>query len=434
MEPIFNSITARFLIQAAEKVGIPLVKKTFGAALFTSVHDIEYVENELLRVIDRIEKQFDNHPGISKFLTSPVNGTSPPVIQLIFSTISGEPLDTEAAEENLSKMLSQTERDKGFIEVSRRTGFGTESTGVPERYSPSDIIRFMVDQLRSTLRPERIKPVVSATVEKLSGARDTIDFVRQYENSEKRIGNETINIDESLVVFAEYYVERIQEIISNFTINGIDSFVKIEPVQHKLDSAYCPLSVAENLFSTGWRDELNSVIETLPRVILRGPAGSGKTTSLHWIVSQFPTPLPNGKPRNELTPFPIFIALRRLNKKSISDWSLGNLFFESLESSELTHAMPPLWFQKFIKSEYPTVIMLDGVDELPARQRDPLWKAIRSFCVTNPNVRIVVTSRNIADTHLSSGGYRNADENSVTLNAIHIGILQKGSLNFLSPL
>jgi predicted NACHT family NTPase len=124
------------------------------------------------------------------------------------------------------------------------------------------------------------------------------------------------------------------------------------------------------------------------RILIKGPAGAGKTTLIHWIAvkaaaGDFEGPL--GAWNNTL---PFVIRLRHFGD---SDFPPPEAF-PSLIASSIAGTMPKGWVHERLSSGN-AVVMVDGVDEVAQSRRGEVRKWLKELTDTFPRCRFVVTSR-----------------------------------------
>jgi Leucine-rich repeat (LRR) protein len=133
---------------------------------------------------------------------------------------------------------------------------------------------------------------------------------------------------------------------------------------------------------------IERAIVRAPRLVLRGDAGSGKTTLLKWIAvraacQDFPAHLASW---NKLVPF--FIRLReRVNKVFPPPEE-----FPGLVAPIVTGSMPRGCVHDLLDNGR-ALVLIDGVDELPRQQREPMLVALDQLVTTYPLARYIITSR-----------------------------------------
>jgi NACHT domain len=130
------------------------------------------------------------------------------------------------------------------------------------------------------------------------------------------------------------------------------------------------------------------VLSGSTRLLIRGDAGSGKTTLLQWLAVRtarydFDDPL---TPWTGLIPF--FIPLRNYADRPLP----VPAEFAGQISPHMGEKMPPGWAAELLDSGL-ALVLIDGVDELPARQRAAARRWLGALVDDFPRARYVVTSR-----------------------------------------
>jgi hypothetical protein len=128
-----------------------------------------------------------------------------------------------------------------------------------------------------------------------------------------------------------------------------------------------------------------TALSRFARTLLRGQAGSGKSTLLRWVA---------------------VTAARGGFTGDLADWN-GRVSFliklrsyaegplpqpEDLVAGPLSGLMPPGWAHRVL-SQGRGLLLVDGVDELPAARRPLVRQWLRDLLAAYPSVRAVVTSR-----------------------------------------
>ncbi len=139
---------------------------------------------------------------------------------------------------------------------------------------------------------------------------------------------------------------------------------------------------------------LSTVLAESPYLLLRGDAGSGKTTLMQWIAVQsasqcFPQELTSW---NGTVPF--FIRLRQhvpLNSESEPSWPAPEAF-PALVAPAIAGAMPPGWVHRQLL-EGRAIVLVDGIDEVPVSLRVSVYAWLDDLVRTYERSRFIVTSR-----------------------------------------
>jgi hypothetical protein len=124
------------------------------------------------------------------------------------------------------------------------------------------------------------------------------------------------------------------------------------------------------------------------RVLIRGDAGSGKTTLLQWLaVAASRRELPAGlNSWNDL--IPVYLPLRRYAKRPLPRPDE----FLNLMLPNLAGIMPDRWMHELLQSAR-ALMLLDGLDELPAARREEFKGWFDDLLRDFPDVAVVLTSR-----------------------------------------
>jgi len=133
---------------------------------------------------------------------------------------------------------------------------------------------------------------------------------------------------------------------------------------------------------------VESALASAPRLFIRGEAGRGKTSLLKWIAVRsasrdFADSLGF---LNDTTPF--FLPLRNYVE---SDPPPPELFLSNL-GRHIADEMPHGWVHDQLRNGK-AIVLIDGVDEVPATQRNQVREWLKDLVDAFPRSRYVVTSR-----------------------------------------
>ncbi len=154
------------------------------------------------------------------------------------------------------------------------------------------------------------------------------------------------------------------------------------------------------------------------RVLVKGPAGAGKTTLIRWIAvraasNAFESPLEEWN-----VALPFIIRLREFSGRALPRPEE----FPALVAPTISGAMPSQdWVHQRLTSGA-AVIMVDGVDEVAEHRRDEVRTWVTDLTATFPLIRLIITSRPYAvqEGWLEGEGYGEAD-----LQPMDIGSIEK---------
>ena len=134
---------------------------------------------------------------------------------------------------------------------------------------------------------------------------------------------------------------------------------------------------------TGSGIPVTDVLAERRRVLLRGGAGAGKTTLLRWLAVTAAQ-----RPDAEV---PFFLPLRRYLTEPLPEPAQMILPVARMVADEA----PAGWVAKQLRSGQ-AVVLVDGIDEVPAERRDEVRRWLADLTAGFPEVRYVVTTRPFA--------------------------------------
>ncbi|WP_406146949.1 NACHT domain-containing protein [Streptomyces anulatus] len=139
------------------------------------------------------------------------------------------------------------------------------------------------------------------------------------------------------------------------------------------------------------------------RLLLRGPAGSGKSTLVQWLALNAARQTFGGELAdwNRCVPFVL-----RLRAFTALDVLPAPADFLRAAGVPLHGSAPPGWADRLLQQGR-ALVLVDGVDEVPDRLRKRTERWLRDLIAAYPRARYVVTTRPSAvpETWLSSSGF-----------------------------
>jgi hypothetical protein len=155
---------------------------------------------------------------------------------------------------------------------------------------------------------------------------------------------------------------------------------------YPLSVAYLSLSVSADDDGPP-ADRIEHVLPRARRILLRGEAGSGKTTMLQWLAVQCASrQLENVGGWSDLDPF-----LVRLRRFSRSELPAPERFLDEV-GRHIADEMPAGWVHKRLRQGR-AVVLVDGIDELPGERRQEVRDWLGELIGAFPRARFVVTTR-----------------------------------------
>lgn len=177
------------------------------------------------------------------------------------------------------------------------------------------------------------------------------------------------------------------------TILGVD-LSRRDRARWSLDTSYLSLEVSAAREQQpeefdGGPQRVEQALANASRVLLRGAAGSGKTTLIQWLA----TSATDGTLEHELPELhgrvPYLLPLRTISRRrqlpSPAD-------FLAAVGNPLDGAQPPGWADRVLRSGR-GLLLVDGVDEVPEPERRRTRDWLQNLLIAFPRSVFVVTSR-----------------------------------------
>ncbi|MGW3020643.1 NACHT domain-containing protein [Streptomyces longwoodensis] len=189
--------------------------------------------------------------------------------------------------------------------------------------------------------------------------------------------------------FEERYARYISEKHGKLTIFGLD--LSEVSASWPLDAAYLSLE------ATGAEDggipsvlPAEHVLAGRDRVLLRGVAGSGKTTLVQWLATR----AVRGNLDERLIHLhglvPFVLPMRSLTRAG-SRLPMPDEFLSTV-GCPIAHAQPTGWYDRVLNAGR-GLMLVDGIDEIPEQEREEARSWLRDLISSYPDNHWLVTSR-----------------------------------------
>lgn len=231
-----------------------------------------------------------------------------------------------------------------------------------------------------------------------------LDKANAILNEVRLMQKNTETLSQKISEFDSNYRRAIVRNLDELELFGVD--LSGSSKRYRLSVAYVSLSVEYRFVPEQLDDEIDQsktdsfidytsevssideIIEKTNLLLVRGSAGSGKTTLMKWISvmaagHSFENPLQDW---NHGIPF--FIRLREFSESTLPKIA----DFPSLAAPAISGEMPPNWIiDKFRNGE--AIVLVDGIDELSESKRPRVKAWIKDISETYPGNKWIVTSR-----------------------------------------
>lgn len=183
--------------------------------------------------------------------------------------------------------------------------------------------------------------------------------------------------------FEERYVAHIARVHNELTIYGLDLNHSRE---WRLDAAYLSLEATHD---AGLSMPADRVLDPHDRVLLRGNAGSGKTTLVQWLAVSAARQEYHEHQTYLLGRVPFVLPLRRVMRDG--QLPTPDEFLHVVRSS-MAAAQPVGWVDRVLSSGR-GLLLIDGIDEIPDNDRERSRRWIRELTRDYPGNLWLVTAR-----------------------------------------
>ncbi|MCT2590047.1 NACHT domain-containing protein [Streptomyces sp. N2-109] len=183
--------------------------------------------------------------------------------------------------------------------------------------------------------------------------------------------------------FEQRYAEHIIRGHGELTIYGLD-------LQHArewpLDAAYIPLEATNG---AGTPTTAERALTGQDRVLLRGAAGSGKSTLVQWLAVTAARRTYSPHLAHLVGRVPFVLPLRRVVREGLPP--TPDHFLHAVRSST-AGAQPPGWADRVLRAGR-GLVLVDGVDEIPEHEREEVRRWLRELMGEFPGNLWLVTCR-----------------------------------------
>ncbi|GLV95187.1 NACHT domain-containing protein [Streptomyces sp. CH8.1] len=220
------------------------------------------------------------------------------------------------------------------------------------------------------------------------GARADVELIRRSAELTRAVERMKAHQNGAAHAFEERYACYVADTHGRLQLFGLT--LSRTRQEWPLDVAYISLAVSgEHLMLPGEPGlhaapvRAEQALATADRVLLRGPAGSGKSTLVQWLALNAARQA--AEPWSTCVPF----VLRLRSFTASGDLPLPEDF---LRATGVPLAAPPGWVEDLMLSGR-ALVLVDGVDEVPQRLRTRTEAWLRSLVSAFPKARYVVTTR-----------------------------------------
>ncbi|MEU6295719.1 NACHT domain-containing protein [Streptomyces erythrochromogenes] len=218
-------------------------------------------------------------------------------------------------------------------------------------------------------------------------ARADVELVRRTGNLARAVDRLGAAGDGTAYAFEERYAQYIAATHGRLQLFGLT--LSRSHQDWPLDVAYISLAVSDEQRLPGepgprrTTQKAEHALAAANRVLLRGAAGSGKSTLVQWLAMK--------AARRTEGPWSTYVPFV-LRLRSYTTADALPLPEEFLKASGVPLSAPPGWVEDLMLSGR-ALVLVDGVDEVPQRLRSRTETWLRSLVSAFPRARYIVTTR-----------------------------------------
>lgn len=313
-------------------------------------------------------------PGVHEFLRDSTTQ------KLISDVLTGR--DDAAPDILKSRLITYIERPASGAAYSFQ-GVNSVDTFI------ATLFRQIAFELSETAEPSTlwVAQKISENIKEVRKIREEMSALAIRMNYE----NPVTNVKSGKIRHAEFEAQYLKHVKTRFGKLTTPGARDLHGINQSLSIAYISLNI-QSKDSASSRAE--SFLVEHPHLVIRGPAGSGKTTLLSWITTRCSSNTSDGTWINAI---PFIIQLRTVARTESGPPVVENFVRYSTDPSLWATETPAGW-QSSVLSAGRAIVMIDGVDELPAARRPGFWKWLAGFVEEYPGNRVVITSRTLPGT------------------------------------
>ncbi len=396
LETLGIGVVANFAYRVAKDAAPKRVKRLVPALFFGGDVSLTEIDNVFENIKKEIIEEYKHESAVNLFLgpeKTIKGGVLDPLFRKVFL---GEKADNRSLDRNFFDCIPESDKR------AHRAKY---------RLILDDIIQRIEREFLRNPRTANYTLAVS-----LDEVKNTLNYIRSMtEKSATDLQNyaKAFSIESEFDRFSKSYLGELKSVTENIYIKGLEMITRSPEHRQSITHSFVPIYVRYLPSNSNFEESIpieshnaSDLIDRLERIIIRGPAGSGKTTLMQWIIWNCDPFDEHPKNENRMLYFPIYIPLRRLEQSGTRSYTFNQVVADTLPSDYLQKHIPLGWIEDLASRDIEILILIDGVDELPEAKRAEVWSMVKSISKKFENAKIVITSRHVSSVHLADGRYR----------------------------
>jgi hypothetical protein len=393
VESIVTGIVSNYIYGVLVANAPERLKRLAPALLFGGPTPLLEAEKAFQETRAVLLERYSQDVGVTRFLSerSLRNGVLNPLFANIF----------------LQQTLVTSDIDRTFADC-----FENPAQARSKKYR--QVVDDIIGEVRRALmgRSSTAPFVIEASLREIQRSLQAIEKISQANAKALASYNEVRDPANALDEYSAYYLMELKQYIKLIFINGLEMISKKERIMHPVAEAYVPILLQHLRRSPNKDEDANArtdafqAVRDAKRLIVRGPAGCGKTTLMQWLIWNAEPFATGTLGAEQHRMFPIYVPLRRLESAGTFNFTADSILYNAMPHELLKRDYPKGWLDSLITRNIDVIVLIDGIDEIAEKNRPHIWRLVRVLSEKYPYLRMLITSRHISTVHLADGTYR----------------------------
>jgi hypothetical protein len=330
VESIVTGIVSNYIYGVLVANAPERLKRLAPALLFGGPTPLLEAEKAFQETRAVLLERYSQDVGVTRFLSerSLRNGVLNPLFANIF----------------LQQTLVTSDIDRTFADC-----FENPAQARSKKYR--QVVDDIIGEVRRALmgRSSTAPFVIEASLREIQRSLQAIEKISQANAKALASYNEVRDPANALDEYSAYYLMELKQYIKLIFINGLEMISKKERIMHPVAEAYVPILLQHLRRSPNKDEDANArtdafqAVRDAKRLIVRGPAGCGKTTLMQWLIWNAEPFATGTLGAEQHRMFPIYVPLRRLESAGTFNFTADSILYNAMPHELLKRDYPKGW-------------------------------------------------------------------------------------------